>query len=231
MRTLMVLLIAAGFTTAEARQPIRTGSPSNGANWSAMRAVGEPDATPNADHVNAWASLLADRGPEWLQLDFARPVSVAKLRIHQSFNPGAVVRVEAYPAKGAPVVVWAGGDDARPTVLELALTGDVRASRVRIHLDTLRVPGWNEIDAVALVGADGSVQWASSATASSSYAAQGGAGPFAGHVGKPVRVTHQKGVIVGTLVGVHERVLELTHAKTGRTVLVGLDALVTLEAL
>ena len=39
-----------------------------------------------------------------------------------------------------------------------------------IHLDTTRVPGWNELDAVELVGRDGSRQWATSADASSTYA-------------------------------------------------------------
>jgi len=39
-----------------------------------------------------------------------------------------------------------------------------------VYLDRRRVPGWNEIDAVELVGRDGSRQWATSAIASSSYA-------------------------------------------------------------
>ena len=40
----------------------------------------------------------------------------------------------------------------------------------RVDFDRARVPGWNEIDAVELVGRDGSRQWATSAKASSSYA-------------------------------------------------------------
>jgi hypothetical protein len=32
------------------------------------------------------------------------------------------------------------------------------------------VPGWNEIDAVELIGRDGSHQWAKQASASSTYA-------------------------------------------------------------
>jgi hypothetical protein len=41
---------------------------------------------------------------------------------------------------------------------------------VRVYLDTAKVPGWNEIDAVELIGRDGTRQWAVSATASSTYA-------------------------------------------------------------
>ena len=47
---------------------------------------------------------------------------------------------------------------------------EVRASRIKVYLDTTRQRGWNEIDAVELVGKDGTRQWASRASASSSYA-------------------------------------------------------------
>ena len=51
-------------------------------------------------------------------------------------------------------------------VHELMMGHHIRA----LHLDTTRVSGWNEIDAVELIGRDGSRQWATSAKASSSYA-------------------------------------------------------------
>jgi len=40
---------------------------------------------------------------------------------------------------------------------------------VKVYLDTRRVPGWNEIDAVELVGRDGTRQWATAATAISTF--------------------------------------------------------------
>jgi hypothetical protein len=42
--------------------------------------------------------------------------------------------------------------------------------RIRIHLDSPAVAGWNEIDAVGLLDAEGTVHWAVQATASSTYA-------------------------------------------------------------
>ena len=50
------------------------------------------------------------------------------------------------------------------------VTGSVTARAVKVYLDTRRVPGWNEIDAVEMVGRDGQRQWASQARASSSFA-------------------------------------------------------------
>jgi hypothetical protein len=46
----------------------------------------------------------------------------------------------------------------------------VETNRVRLFLDCMKVPGWNEIDAVGLVDKTGAVHWATGATASSTYA-------------------------------------------------------------
>jgi hypothetical protein len=51
--------------------------------------------------------------------------------------------------------------------IRFAPTG-FRVRAVRIVLDTNKRPGWCEIDAVELLGPDGS-SWAQDATASSSY--------------------------------------------------------------
>ena len=53
---------------------------------------------------------------------------------------------------------------------EFKVGGAIRAQSVKVYLDTARVPGWNEIDAVQIIGRDGSKQWASASSASSSYA-------------------------------------------------------------
>jgi len=45
----------------------------------------------------------------------------------------------------------------------------IRSDKLRVELDTKRVAGWNEIDAVELIGSDGTRQWATESTASSYY--------------------------------------------------------------
>ena len=57
--------------------------------------------------------------------------------------------------------------------------GNVRAQSVKVYLDTARVPGWNEIDAVQIIGRDGSKQWATTSRASSSYPDRESLGPRA----------------------------------------------------
>ncbi|MCB9535382.1 MAG: hypothetical protein H6704_03890 [Myxococcales bacterium] len=199
------------------------------AGWSPAAAKGAPDATKHADDPRAWATLAADAGAEWLELGYDRAVEVGEVRIHQTFNPGAVRRVEAFDDSGKAVELWSGVDKARGVELKIEPAKTVRTQRLRIHLDTTRISGWNEIDAVALVGKDLTLQWAISARASSTYATAS-AGPLGPLVGQKVRVEHLKGSVTGVLKGMHGELIEIEGAD-GRTVFVGSGALVTLEPL
>ena len=58
---------------------------------------------------------------------------------------------------------------ASPSNTVFTAPSGVTTGRIKVYLDTKRVAGWNEIDAVQLVGRDGSRQWAKNASASSSY--------------------------------------------------------------
>jgi len=94
--------------------------------------------------------------------------------VHETCNPGAISRVAAMMPDGSEKVLWEGEivADGDPSIVErvFQVDQDITADSVRIYLDTARVSGWNEIDAVQLVGTDNSRQWASSAHASSTYA-------------------------------------------------------------
>jgi hypothetical protein len=99
-------------------------------------------------------------------------VEPAEIRVRETFNPGAITHVTVLAADGQEVTIWSGVDIAGPAPYEasFANTQLLVTRTVTVHLDTARVPGWNEIDAVELIGRDGSRQWATKATASSSYA-------------------------------------------------------------
>lgn len=53
------------------------------------------------------------------------------------------------------------------TVQTLAISPPAEITRVKLEIDTAKVPGWNEFDAVALVDGAGVVSWAATATSSS----------------------------------------------------------------
>ena len=104
-------------------------------------------------------------------MGFDYAVDVAQVRIRETYNPGAISKVTAL-VNGGEVVLWEGTASKAKGMRDFVVpvSGNVQANAVIVHLDTTRVSSWPEIDAVQLVGRDGSRQWASSANASSTYA-------------------------------------------------------------
>jgi hypothetical protein len=153
-------------------------------NWSPQQAAGPPDTPTPGDQVTAWASASQDAGPEWLLLDYAKPVTPREVHVYETYCPGALVKVTAFTEDGREVTAWEGADPtpitAKMGTSKVPLNIPFKTNRIRIHLASDRAPGWNEIDAVGLVDTAGNTQWAKTVTASSTYAA-GSPGPGSGN--------------------------------------------------
>lgn len=156
-------------------KPILGGTQKGRRSWGPEQATGAPDTLQAGDHPTAWASLEPDAGPEWLVMDFPKEVEVAQVRVRETLGPGTIFMVSAILADGSEKILWHGTEPAAeaPVEMEFNPSSQVRSRRIRIQLDTTVVKGWNEIDAVELVGTDGTRQWASGAWASSTYADRG----------------------------------------------------------
>ncbi|MBI5724264.1 MAG: hypothetical protein HZA50_09930 [Planctomycetes bacterium] len=124
--------------------------------WSAFQATGEPDTFKDGDSQTAWASKEADGGEEWLELTYDQPVRPVRIRIHETFNPGAVTRVEGKDDRGKWHTIWEGKDTVKqaPGYLEVEPKAPATwpCKIIKITLDSAAVAGWNEIDAVELIG-------------------------------------------------------------------------------
>ncbi len=125
--------------------------------WSAAQVSGEPDTPDAGDFATAWAADSADAGIEQLTLGYPQAVVPTGIEIYESYNPGAVVTVEAYDIDGdAWVVLWEGTADTagqESAVFSPPLTApDFATTVIRIAVDETAVEGWNEIDAVKLIG-------------------------------------------------------------------------------
>jgi hypothetical protein len=127
------------------------------------------------DYMIAWASLTEDGQEEWLELTWDKPLETVGVDVYETFNPGALVRVVAYDSE-KEVAQWKGVD---PTprdapngkgISKIRFEKTVSADKIRLFLDSPKVPGWNEIDAVALVDKSDTLHWATGATASSTFA-------------------------------------------------------------
>ena len=124
--------------------------------YSANQATGVPNVDKYADDGAAWAPKTADGGIEWLELKYPKPVYATEVRVRESCGSGAVVKVEIFDEKGAAHAVWQGNDPTKELnylMVKFPKTA-FKTDRVKVTLATNVVPGWNEIDAVQLVGTD-----------------------------------------------------------------------------
>lgn len=128
------------------------------ASYHPMQATGAPDVTTYGDEANSWATKEQDTGIEWLELEFAKPVNATQLRIRQSYNPGAIIKIEAYDQNNSLHTLWSGPDATAYPANQISwLMVDMektayKTQKIKITLATNMVPGWNEIDAVQLIG-------------------------------------------------------------------------------
>ena len=136
---------------SDARASSQYGDP----DWSAKQATGKPNTPAAGDFQTAWASQEPDAGEEWLELTYKIPVRPAIVRVCETFNPGAVVKLDAKDPNGAWCELWKGKDTTTdcPGWLDIPISKPAWPCRViRITLDCTLVKGWNEIDAVELIG-------------------------------------------------------------------------------
>jgi hypothetical protein len=142
--------------------------------WGPEQATGEPDTNMAGDIVTAWASQSQDDQDEWLMLEYAEPIVPTAVLVYETFNPGALVRVTAFKLDGQEVELWKGQDpttsDNDMGVSEIPVKVDFKTARIKLYIESTRVPGWNEIDAVGVRDPNKTVHWAVAADASSTYA-------------------------------------------------------------
>jgi hypothetical protein len=134
-------------------------TPGEKAGYSAWQVTGAPNVARYSDNPAAWTTKSGDsKTPEWLEVKFAKAVHATSLRIRQTAAPGVISKLELMDADGALHEVWSGVDstpyekNAIGWLVEEFPKTSFLVTGARITLATARVWGWNEIDAVQLVG-------------------------------------------------------------------------------
>jgi beta-lactamase regulating signal transducer with metallopeptidase domain len=146
--------------------------------WGPEQVIGPPDTMNAGDQVTAWASLSQDAQEEWLICDFGKEVAASSVRIHETYNPGSLVRIMFLNGKDEETLAWEGEDptprDQPKGTSVIPISPDGKVKRIKLYFDSVAVPGWNEIDAVGLADEDGTITWTAAATASSTFAEPAG---------------------------------------------------------
>jgi len=162
--------------SAPALQPSSSHGPDGkvrSRSWGPEQVLGPPNTQQAGDVPTAWAPYSSQgTGEEWLHVNYDQPVDISEINVRETHNPGAISKIAAVMPDGREVTIWEGVEPTSqpPVNMTFSAPSGLQAQSVKVYLDRTRVPGWNEIDAVELVGRDGTRQWATSATSSSSYA-------------------------------------------------------------
>lgn len=126
--------------------------------WSAAQATGAPDTITYGDIATAWATLGADDGVHWIELSYNTLVYATGVNVRETYNPGALTRIDLKDSSGIYQTVWTGRDTNTGIPDRIGWSNITFAqttyptNTVKLYLNTSLVPGWNEIDAVELVG-------------------------------------------------------------------------------
>lgn len=128
--------------------------------YSAAQATGAPNISVAGNSPDAWCPAVRDKGTDWLELTFAKPMRATEVRVRQNDASGAIVKIEAFEANGTPHVWWEGVDPSqKPGVREIVWFAvrvpktEYAVVRVKLTLNLASGPGYKEIDAVQLVAA------------------------------------------------------------------------------
>ncbi len=124
---------------------------------SALQAVGPPNTDECADAPTAYASELPNESAV-LTVFFPQLVTPTGIIVHESFNPGFISRIEFTDNYGEIHVAYENNILALrafcPNTLIVAiLDAEYQSNTITIYLEqATSAGGWNQIDAVELIG-------------------------------------------------------------------------------
>ncbi len=122
--------------------------------WAADRVLGAPDVFPgHGDNANAWASLGADDGEEWLEVGYSQPTRISAVDVFETYNPGAISAVDMITASGEHITAYQGAPRANGSANKLHIDVGCTAEpivAVRVQIASTQVAGWNELDAIGV---------------------------------------------------------------------------------
>jgi len=128
---------------------------------SAKMVLGRPNVLPRGGDANtAWA-VKAKNGqelaqPAFIKVGFEKPMIIQQVAIAESFNAGAITEVTIYGTKkGQEQSIYKGQaaaakKNARMFNIFLPKLTEFYVASILVKLDPVKVPGWNEIDAIGI---------------------------------------------------------------------------------
>jgi outer membrane protein OmpA-like peptidoglycan-associated protein len=138
--------------SSEFKDPLMIQSPE----FRAKQILGKPNKLPAfGDSPCAWAPSTKDSiNPEWIKVSFDEPMPIEQIAIAENYNPGAITHVYVYDLSNTEYLLYknlnVGPITAKGRMWHIYQHTDYSVKSVKIVLNSAKVPGFNQIDAVAI---------------------------------------------------------------------------------
>ena len=127
-----------------------------GQGWEASTLIGPPNVSVKGCQSarGSWAALKADLPTEFLHVGFNEAVIPQSIAVHQNVNPGSIRQIEFF-GDGRSTVIDVqdeSTDCLSASVFDVAGKVDFPVDNLRIVIDGKHESGWEEVDAIKLIG-------------------------------------------------------------------------------
>jgi hypothetical protein len=120
--------------------------------YAAAQATGAPEGLGVcSDLPTSWSPLTSEPTPEWIELGYATPVRARSVEVHEKLEAPFVTQIDVRDTNGALHTVWAATDSTSCGSVLVASFSELPYFVQAVVVRTAKL-GWEEIDAVELVG-------------------------------------------------------------------------------
>jgi outer membrane protein OmpA-like peptidoglycan-associated protein len=102
----------------------------------------------------AWSPASPTGTKEWIKVGFEKEIPLRQVMIVENFNQGAISKVFSYNSSGVETLLYENNGPVSKEIGKLLYIypqdSTVLANAIKIELETARVNGYNQIDAVAI---------------------------------------------------------------------------------
>jgi outer membrane protein OmpA-like peptidoglycan-associated protein len=124
--------------------------------YAAQQVLGKPNKLPiTGNSPCAWSPASeASTGEEWIKVGYRTPVKIKQIGVAENFNGGAITKIFAYDPQDKEYLVFTNRKDTTHVngrMLNIYLKETpYKVAALKIVLDTRRIAGYNQIDAVGI---------------------------------------------------------------------------------
>ena len=128
----------------------------NGQQYRGNQVIGKPNKLPQAESGgSAWRPAQEDDGEQWIKVGFDQSVPIRQVAVAENFGAGCISKIFAYDPQGKEYLIYNNGETTATAagqmkqVMLKSLTA-YSVAALKIVLNTQRIAGYNEIDAVGV---------------------------------------------------------------------------------